>query len=98
MQVDTVESDLCAEAGADRLQALTQGRQVGYPLANAGQGLGNAFAEQVWEKVCHVIDTSVTGTVYLVHRIAHRMPHQDSGKILFIGSIEGFMPGTFVAT
>src|SRR5205085_2024943 len=44
-----------------------------------------------------VIDTNVTGTIYLVHQIARQMRERGSGRILFTGSIAGFMPGTFQA-
>ena len=41
----------------------------------------------------HVIDTNVTGTVYLVHKVGNDMRARRSGRILFTGSIAGFMPG-----
>ena len=45
----------------------------------------------------HVIDTNVTGTVYLIQRVAARCGARGSGRILITGSIAGFMPGTFQA-
>jgi short-subunit dehydrogenase len=44
-----------------------------------------------------VVNTNITGTVYLVHRLAPRMCERGQGKILFTGSIAGLMPGTFQA-
>jgi short-subunit dehydrogenase len=44
-----------------------------------------------------VIDTNITGTIYLVQEIARGMVAQGHGNILFTGSIAGFMPGTFQA-
>jgi short-subunit dehydrogenase len=66
-------------------------------LANAGHGLGKAFLDQDWDAIRHVIDTNVTGTVYLVHKVGKDMRTRGSGRILFTGSIAGFMPGTYQA-
>src|SRR5690606_12739333 len=44
-----------------------------------------------------VIDTNVTGTAYLIHRLAPRMCERGQGRILFTGSIAGLMPGSFQA-
>ena len=45
----------------------------------------------------HGVSVDATGTVDLVHRIGRRMRARGSGRILFTGSIAGFMPGTFNA-
>jgi len=44
-----------------------------------------------------VIDTNVTGTVYLLQKVARDMRARGEGRILITGSIAGFMPGTFQA-
>jgi short-subunit dehydrogenase len=44
--------------------------------------------------VWRVIDTNVTGTVYLLHKVAREMKDRGHGRILITGSIAGFMPGT----
>ncbi len=44
-----------------------------------------------------MIDTNITGTIYLTHRVARAMRDRGEGKILFTGSIAGFIPGTFQA-
>jgi short-subunit dehydrogenase len=95
--VQAVETDLATEAGVDELVGAAHGRPIDALLANAGHGLGKAFLDQEWEKLRHVIDTNVTGTVYLVHQIARQMRARKSGRILFTGSIAGFMPGTYQA-
>jgi short-subunit dehydrogenase len=73
------------------------GRPVDALLANAGHGLGRAFLDQDFHDVRHVIDTNVTGTVYLVQRIGRDMRARGTGRILLTGSIAGFMPGTYQA-
>ena len=66
-------------------------------LANAGRGLGRAFLDQQFEDVRHVIDTNITGTVYLVQKIGREMRARGAGRILITGSIAGFTPGTYHA-
>ena len=95
--VQAVEADLATIEGVDELYGAANGRPVDALLANAGHGLGKAFLDQDWNEARHVIDTNVTGTVYLVHKVGNDMRARKSGRILFTGSIAGFMPGTFQA-
>src|SRR5206468_10672363 len=44
-----------------------------------------------------VIDTNITGTVYLIHKVGRAMRQRGTGRILITGSIAGFMPGTYQA-
>ena len=95
--VQTVETDLATIEGVDELYEASNGRAVDVLMANAGHGLGHAFLDQDFEEARHVIDTNVTGTVYLVHKIGRDMRARRSGRILFTGSIAGFIPGTYHA-
>jgi short-subunit dehydrogenase len=95
--VAAIEADLATTEGCDRLYAALKGRPVDALLANAGRGLGRGFLDQDWEDVRYVIDTNVTGTVYLIQMIARDMRERNQGKILITGSIAGFMPGTYQA-
>ena len=76
---------------------MIDGRAVDSLLANAGRGLGDAFLDQKFERIRRVIDTNVTGTLYLIHKVGREMRERGSGRILITGSIAGFMPGTFQA-
>lgn len=96
-RVDAVVTDLSTTEGVDKLLALVEGRPVGALLANAGQGLGRGFLDQDFHRVRQVIDTNVTGTVYLLHKVARAMVDRGEGRILVTGSIAGFMPGTYQA-
>jgi short-subunit dehydrogenase len=97
VEVETVKTDLAATAGVDALHAAARGRPVDALLANAGHGLGQAFLDQDFEAIRHVIDTNVTGTVYLIHNEGRDMRARSQGRILITGSIAGFMPGTYQA-
>ena len=90
--------DLATTEGVDKLlAAAAESRPIDYLLANAGRGLGRAFIDQDFEDVRHVIDTNVTGTVYLIQKVAAAMKQRGEGRILITGSIAGFMPGTYQA-
>jgi short-subunit dehydrogenase len=92
-----IETDLATIDGVDQLWQLVDGRPVDALLANAGHGLGGAFLDQQFDEVRHVIDTNVTGTVYLAQLAGRQMRARGDGRILFTGSIAGFMPGTYQA-
>jgi short-subunit dehydrogenase len=95
--VDAVEADLATTAGVDKLYAALDGRMVAALLANAGLGLGNGFLDQDFAAVRHVIDTNITGTLYLIHKIGRDMRAAHAGRIMITGSIAAFTPGTFHA-
>jgi short-subunit dehydrogenase len=44
-----------------------------------------------------VIDTNVTGTLYLIQKVGRDMRDRGEGRILITGTIAGFMPGTYQA-
>lgn len=95
--VETLETDLSTIEGVDRLLDAARGRQVDLLCANAGHGLGHAFLDQDLADWRHVIDTNITGTLYLVQKVLRQMVARDDGKILVTGSIAGFIPGSFQA-
>src|SRR4051812_47281619 len=95
--VHAVLADLATTAGVDQLVAAVKGRPVDALLANAGHGLGQGFLDQDFDEIQHVIDTNITGTVYLIHQVGRQMRSRGQGRILITGSIAGFMPGTYQA-
>ena len=97
--VEAVEADLASLEGVDRFYAAAKrlNRPVEALLANAGHGLGKAFLDQDFAAIRHVVDTNVTGTIYLIHKIGCDMRARGHGRILITGSIAGLMPGTYNA-
>jgi uncharacterized protein len=95
--VDAIEADLATRDGVDKLYAATHGRPVEALLANAGHGLGHGFLDQDFDDVQHIIDTNITGTLYLIQKVGRDMRASGRGRILITGSVAGFMPGTFQA-
>ena len=92
-----VEADLSTVEGNDKLLAAVAGRPVAVLMANAGRGLGRGFLDQDFAAARKVVDTNITGTLYLIQQVGRAMVARKSGRILITGSIAGFMPGTFQA-
>ncbi len=95
---------VCGQASADDSPSCSRTKRVismGTPIdllvANAGRGLGHAFVEQDVAAWRRVIDTNVTGTTYLLQKVAKKMADRGEGRILITGSIAGLIPGSYQA-
>ena len=96
-KVDAVNADLATIEGVDRLCEKIGRRPVDALLANAGRGLGKGFLDQDFDEVIRVVNTNITGTIYLIQKVGRDMRARKAGRILITGSIAGFMPGTYQA-
>lgn len=94
-EVTTVEVDLAKREGLQSLVAALGDRTPDILMANAGHGLGQAFLDQEWGDIAHVIHTNVTGTTWLLHHLGQKMRQRNTGRILVTGSIAGHIPGAF---
>jgi short-subunit dehydrogenase len=97
VDVEAVEADLSTSFGVDKLMLAVGGRPVDLLIANAGHGLGHGFLDKPFAEARHVIDTNITGTLDLLHRVGTQMRQRNAGRILITGSIAGLMPGSFQA-
>jgi uncharacterized protein len=97
VDIRNVEADLSTFDGVDRLLDAAAGRPIDLLFANAGHGLGRAFLDQDPAEWRHVIDTNITGTVYLIQKVARQMVGRNEGRILITGSIAGHIAGAFQA-
>jgi short-subunit dehydrogenase len=89
--------DLATRDGVDTLWEAVDERPVELLFANAGHGLGHGFLDQDFDEVEHVIDTNITGTLYLIQQVGRQMRTQGHGRMLITGSVAGFIPGTYQA-
>ncbi|RYE70497.1 MAG: SDR family NAD(P)-dependent oxidoreductase [Rhizobiaceae bacterium] len=96
-EVTAIEADLATIEGVERLLAAAGGRHIDLLCANAGRGLGHAFLDQDPPDWRRVIDTNITGTIYLLQRVLQEMVVRNAGKVLITGSIAGLIPGSFQA-
>lgn len=97
--VQAHQVDLATREGVKDLMGAIRnlGRPVDLLMANAGRGLGHGFLDQDAAEAQKVLDTNVSGTLFLVHHIGNEMRRQGWGRILFTGSIAGYMPGAYQA-
>ena len=96
-QVISVQAELSTIDGVDTLLAAANGRPIDLLCANAGKGLGRGFLDQDVGDWRHVVDTNITGTIYLLQKVLKPMVARNDGKVLVTGSIAGFIPGSFQA-
>jgi uncharacterized protein len=59
--------------------------------------VGDRELDVGFDEVRRVVDTNITGTIYLIQKVGRDMRAYGSGRILITGSIAGFMPGTYQA-
>jgi short-subunit dehydrogenase len=97
VDVKAVEADLATTEGVNKLYDVVKGREVDLLLANAGRGLGNDFLDQDFDEARRVVDTNITGTIYLLQKVGREMRNRGEGRILITGSIAGFTPGAYQA-
>lgn len=97
VSVDALEVDLSTTGGVDHLLEKAGARRIDLLCANAGHGLGKGFLDQSVSDWRHVIDTNITGTLYLIQKVLGPMVARNGGKMLVTGSIAGFIPGSFNA-
>jgi len=95
--VSSVEADLSSVEGVQRLCDAIGDREVDVLIANAGVGLGQGFLDQNVDDFMHLLNTNISGTLLLVHQIGRKMRARGDGRILIVGSIAGFLPGSFEA-
>jgi len=95
--VRAVQADLATLDGVDTLLAAAEGRPIDIMCANAGVGVGGAFLHQDISAWRHVVDTNITGTLYLLQRVLRQMVERGRGRVLVTGSIAGYVPGPFNA-
>ena len=95
--VIAVEADLSTIEGVDTLLAATNARKVDILCANAGHGLGHGFLDQKVDDWRLVVDTNITGTLYLIQKVLPAMIARNDGKLLVVGSVAGYIPGAFQA-
>lgn len=65
---------------------------------NAGLGDFGVFSETELEKDLTIIDTNITSVHILTKLYLRNMKERNSGKILNVASIAGFLPGPLMAT
>jgi uncharacterized protein len=81
----------------EALCASLNGRKVDVLVVDTSHGPGKPFLDQDFQEARQVIDTNLTATLFLIHKIGNMMRLAGGGRILITGPIPGFAPRTFQA-
>ena len=73
VEVQALNVDLSTTEGVDTMLAAAKGRQIDLVCANAGHGLGHGFLDQAVKDWRLVVDTNITGTLYLLQNVLKPM-------------------------
>lgn len=95
-KVEIIEMDLTLEENCKKLQE--QAKDIDILVNNAGLGEFGKFTETDLKKELTIIKTNITALHMLTKLYLQDMTKKNSGRILNIASIAGFMPGPLMAT
>ena len=95
-EVEIIAMDLTIDENCKKL--YEQARDIDILVNNAGLGEFGKFAETDIEKELTIIKTNITALHVLTKLYLQDMIKRNSGRILNVASIAGFMPGPLMAT
>lgn len=95
-KVEIIAMDLTIEENCKKL--YQQARDIDILVNNAGLGEFGKFTETDIEKELTIIKTNITALHILTKLYLQDMTKKNSGRILNVASIAGFMPGPLMAT
>ena len=97
VQVEVISKDLSIEQNCIDLFEQLKNEKIGILINNAGFGLFGEFADVSLEKELSMIKTNITATHILTKLFLQKMKKENSGYILNVASIAGFMPGPLMS-
>lgn len=99
VKVYDVQADLATREGVDELYSKVQGlgRLLDVAVLNAGVGASGEFVQTNFDKELNVMNLNAVYTVYLAKLVLKDMVDRNEGKILFVSSVAGEMPGPYLA-
>lgn len=95
-KVEIIDMDLTSEENCKKLHE--QAKDIDILVNNAGLGEFGKFTETDLEKELTIIRTNITALHILTKLYLQDMTKRNSGRILNVASIAGFMPGPLMAT
>ena len=94
----TISMDLSAEEHCISLYESLRGEEIGIVINNAGFGLYGEFADTSLDTEVKMIGTNITALHILTKLFYRDMLKRDSGYIMNVASVAGFMPGPLMST
>ena len=95
VKVETISMDLSREENCKNL--YEQNKDINILVNNAGFGVHGLFTDTDLEKELNMIKTNVAAYHILTKLYLKDMKEKNSGKILNVASIAGYMPGPVMA-
>lgn len=93
VKVDVIQMDLSNYENCKMLYEKVKQEHIDILVNNAGFGVFGSFCETDIEKEVNLINTNITAVHVLTKLFLQDMVKIDSGYILNVASIAGFMPG-----
>ncbi len=94
----TISMDLSQPENCYNLYLAVRNEDVGIVINNAGFGLYGGFAETSLDTEIRMIQTNVTALHILTKLFYKDMLQRNSGYMMNVASIAGFMPGPLMST
>lgn len=97
-KVETISMDLADTDACMQLYELVKNKNIDVLVNNAGFGDFGEFTNTDLDKELNMIDVNIKAMHILTKLFLQDMVKRDSGHILNVASIAGFMPGPLMAT
>ena len=97
VKVDVIQMDLSNYENCKMLYEKVKQEHIDILVNNAGFGVFGFFCETDIEKEVNLINTNITAVHVLTKLFLQDMVKRDSGYILNVASIAGFMPGPLMS-
>ena len=95
--VEIISKDLSIEQNCIDLFEQVKDQKIDIVINNAGFGAFGEFTEIPLEKELNMIKTNIVGMHILTKLFLQKMKKENSGYILNVASIAGFMPGPLMS-
>lgn len=93
----TVVADMSDIAEVDKVIKQCADLEVGLMIPNAGIEIHQQFDKQSWSEVDSLLQINVAAPTKLAHHYAGVMRKRGRGGILFISSVMGYLPSSYLA-
>ena len=93
IQTHVISADLTTEAGCATVEKYIDEHEVDVLVNNAGYGLNQSFTKSEIEAEQQVLNILVRTPMRLTHRVLPQMKLRDSGVIINVASVAGFIAG-----
>ncbi len=98
VQVKTITADLSRPDFMSLVYPVTQTREIGLLVNNAGFGIGGSFLEHDLQRELALLDVNCRAPLILAHEIGRQMAQRRRGGIIFVSSVSAYMATPFEAS